>query len=239
MKEMENFPYGPTWYGFWEDFNDEYALTSNLPVAASSPWIGTALNSGTFAQTTDEKFGVAVISGAATTDNSGAQIQLDMETFSLTAGKALRSLGKFKLSESTQNEVLIGFCITDTTLLDGTGTLAAGLTFTDGVGFYKPDGETNLYGFIRRDSVQISTGAYSFDPTTYNVLSFEVQPSSGTAATANVSFFINGVSIGTLSTTTAPQESEEVLALSVAFLSGDALGTKTATLDYVGAAQLR
>lgn len=233
-----NFPNGPDWYEFIEDFDNEYALTSNLPVSASSPWVGTALSSGTFAQSTDEKFGVAVLSAAATTDNSGAQIQADMETFSLVANKWTEFLCRYKLSDGTQDEAMVGLCITDTTLLDGTGTLAGGLTFTDGVGFYKPDGESNVYGFVKRDSVLLATGAYAITATNYNVFSMraDMSPTNGAG---RILYYVNGVCIGSLDSQTLPYDAEEILTPSIAMNSGDASGTKTMTVDYFYARQER
>lgn len=235
---FENFPLEADWYVVQDDFDKEYPLTTNLPVSATSPYVGTALAVGTFAQTTDEKFGVAVFSGAATTDNSGVQIQRDMETFSITASKYLQFMTKLKLSDGTQDEFFAGLGITDTTFLDGTGTLAGGLTHTDSVGFYKPDGESNVYGVMRRDSVTLATGAYAITGTSYNVFSFEVRPSA-TAGTAKVLFMVNGVVIGDLDSTTAPQEAEEILTPTLAFVTGDASGTKTMTVDYYRCRQER
>jgi len=240
--QFANFPAGPDYYHFFDDFDDELALTSNLPVAASSRWIGTALSSGTFAQSTDEKFGVAVLSGAATTDNSGAQIQADMETFSFVTSKQTDFIVRLKLSDATQDEFFAGLAITDPTLLDGTGTLAGGLTHTDSIGFYKPDGGTDVYLVVRRDSVNVasfSVGAVAAD--TYAVFAFRVEMSS-TAGTGVVRAAKDGnwvTTSGGAYSTTIPYDSEEVLTPSIAFNTGDNSGTKTMTVDYVGARQER
>ena len=228
------------WFYFFDDFMDEYALTSNLPVAASSPWVGTALSSGTFAMSTDAKGGVCVLSGAGTTDNSGAQIQQDMEVWSLEAGKEVWFTARLKASDATQSEVFVGLAITDTTLLDATGTLAAGMTHSDSVGFYKPDGETNWYGVVRRDSVQANTGAIGTSADdTYILLEARVVMDPTTAGKGRVTYFVNGAEVGRIDSTTLPYDSEEFLALSVAMNSGDNSGTKTVTVDFIGAAQQR
>lgn len=229
----------PLYYAFIEEFGDEYALTSNQPVAASSPWVGTALNSGTFAQATDESFAVAVLSGAATTDNSGTQIQGDMETFALVLGKETRFKTRLKLSDGTEDEVFAGLAITDTTLCDGTGTLAGGLTHTDSVGIYKPDGGTNVYGVIRRDSVQLSTDLGAFTMTDYNRFEVVVQMDATTAGKGYALFYVNGVLKGRLDSTTMPYSAEEILTPSLAFNSGNNTGTKTCTVDYIAARQQR
>src|SRR4051812_42138185 len=108
-----NFPAGPDSYVRWVDFDSE---------DDESLFTKTALSSGTGAVTVDEKFGVYRQSGAATTDNSGSQVQFDMETVSLNAGKRVRVMIRgAKCSDGTQDEFFCGLAITDTTLLDGTG----------------------------------------------------------------------------------------------------------------------
>lgn len=230
---------------FFDDFIDEYALTSNLPVAASSPWIGTALNSGTFAQTdaVNEAPGVATLSGAATTDDSGVQIQQDTEWICLNAGKWTCFTTRVKLSDGTQDELFAGIALTDTTLIDGAGTMAAGLTHTDSIAFYKPDGEATIYGIIRRDSTSGAashavTGAISATLTDWAVLSFVVQMDT-TAGSGTVIFYINGTEVGRLSSSTMPYAAEEPLAISLATLSGVNTGTKTCKVDFVGVMQER
>lgn len=239
IQQFANFPNGPDWYTFFEEFDNEYALTSSLPVSASSPWVGSALSSGTYAMSTDEKFGVAVLSGAATTDNSGAQIQVDMEAFSLVAGKMVDFICRAKLSDGTEDELFMGLGITDTTFLDGTGTLAGGLTHTDSIGFYKPDGETNIYGVVRRDSVNAVTGAIPLTGTSYNVFAFRVIMDPVTNGTGTVVFYLNGSEVGRLTSANMPYDSEEILTPTIAFVSGNSTGTKTATVDYVGVRQER
>jgi hypothetical protein len=239
--QFNNFPLGPDWFVFWDDFNDEYALTSNEPVAASSPWVGTALSSGTTAFSTDEKFGVMVLSGAATTDNSGSQVQGDMETISFNAGKKVRFLARLKLSDGTEDEVYAGLGISDTTFLDGTGTLAGGLTHTDSVGFYKPDGSTDIFFVVRRDSINSTIGPFSsrIVAATYAVLAFEVEMDPTVAGRGVARAYIDGVSLGSLNSDTFPYDTEEILTPTLAFVSGNATGTKTCTVDYAGAAQER
>lgn len=223
--KFRDFPNGPNTYLWWCDFDTE---------EDEARFTKTALSSGTGVMTVDENFGVYRQSGAATTDDSGSQLQGDMEHCSLNASKRLSFVCRgAKCSDGTQDEFMCGLCITDTTLLDATGTLAAGLTFTDGIGFYKPDGEANVYGFIRRDSVQLATGAYAITSTSHNVFSFEVAMGA-VAGTGTVTFFVNGIRIGSLDSTTIPYDSEEILTPSLAFNTGNATGTKTCDWDCVG-----
>lgn len=223
---FKNFPLAPDVSGRWVDFDSE---------EDEALFTKTALASGTGVVTVDENHGIYRQSGAATTDNSGSQIQLDMEPVSLNAGKTVLFMMRGgKCSDGTQDEFFTGLAITDTTLLDGTGTLAGGLTHTDSIGFYKPDGESNVYGVIRRDSVQLATGAYAMTMTNYNVYAMRIEMDPSTAGKGRVIFYVNGTEIGRLDSTTMPYDAEEILAPSIAFVTGDASGTKTCDHDFIG-----
>lgn len=220
---------------FWDDFCDEYALTSNEPVSASSPWIGTALSSGTTSQAStaaDVNTGVLILSGAGTTDNSGSQIQLDMQICQMVAGKHYEYRTRHKSSDGTQDEVFSGVAVADTTLLDGTGTLAGGLTHTDSIGFYKPDGGTLVYGVVRAASVQLATGAYNIDPTANHDFWWKLDVNPSDVTTGTVTFFVDGYQIGQI-TGTLPANTV-FLSPAHSFVTGDNVGTKTNTVDYIG-----
>lgn len=228
---------GMSWSVFFDDFQDLYALTSNQPVSASSPWIGTALSSGTFAQTTAENFGVAVLGAAATTDNSGTQIQGDFAGFGLVLGKRIEMETRLKISDATQTEFFFGLGVVDTTFLDGTGTLAGGLTHTGSVGFYKPDGETNIYALSRASSANVLTSGFSgLADATYLRLGMSIDMDPVTANRGLFAWYLNGVQMGTA---TVDANTTSQLTPTVAMNSGDALGTKTLNLDYVWYAQER
>ena len=232
------------YFEFWDDFTKKYPLTSNLPVTASSPYNGTALNTGTFAQTSTITGGVAVLSGAATTDNSGVQIQTDVSFASLVKARKSHWQAMLKCSDGTQDEWLGGIFTADTTLLDGTGTTAnLASTFSYGVGFYKPDGESNVYGVIVRNSVLVyTTPAYAITaPTSNNHYYWVVAMDPTTSGTGDVYFYVNGtlINIGSKTVTTMPYDSEIVMAPAISFLTGDNTGTKTMTLDYHGYLQER
>ena len=235
LEPMASFPQPPDWYTKWEDFDDEYTLT-----AAASPWIGTALASGTGVMTADEQYGVLTLSGNATSDNSGYQLQADMENFALVTGKRSRFAARFKLSDATNSHFFVGASITDTTICDGADGIA-GLTPTDCVGFYKADDAATIAIVVKRDSAVVcnSTLATLSDDTYYWVM-FEVEMTD-TAGKGNVSAWVfNGTTgaliatSGPISSTTLPYSTEEILAPAVALVSGNATGTKTASVDCIG-----
>lgn len=230
IAQFKSFPLGPNMYEVWYDFDNEQGI---------DPFTGTALNSGTGAVTLDRQGGWYRLSGAATTDDSGFQIQGDMETVSFSANKRADFITKVRPSDATQSEIFAGFAITDTTILDGGGTFAvADITISDGVFFYKPDGQTTVYGAIIRDSVIVaSTGPHNcFADATDVVLAFKVAMDPSVAGKGTVTFYVDGLEIGKANTSTMPYDSEEILAPSIAWVTGDASGTKTLDVDYIGIA---
>lgn len=240
LHPFAQFPAPPRAYVFWDDFDDELALTSNLPVAASSGWIGATKGSGTVSFATDEEYGVAVLSGQATTDNSSAQMIRDMETAGLIAGKTTRFLSRFKLSDATNSHSFAGLTLTDSTILDGADGIA-GLTASDCVGFFKPDDGASIDLVVVRDSVVTcrSTVATLADAT-YYWFAFEVQMDPTTAGKGMARGWVfnsNGVLVGQsgpVSSVTMPYSTEEILCPAVAMVSGNNTGTKTMTVDAIG-----
>lgn len=235
LNHFANFPNPPDFFQTWEDWTDEYTIT-----AAASPWIGTALSSGTGVLSTDAEHGVLVLSGNATSDNSGYQVQRDMESFALLTGKKTRFLVRFKLSDATNSHFFAGFSITDTTICDGADGIA-GLTPTDCVGFFKADDAATLAIVVKRDSAVVCNSSFAtLSDDTYYWAAFEIAMSD-TAGTGNVkAWLMNGTtkaiiaSAGTITAATMPYSSEEYLCESLALVSGNATGTKTATIDCNG-----
>jgi hypothetical protein len=230
--QFQNFPSGPDWFVRFHDFDNEDDI-ANYTV--------TAIASGSGAVTVDERFGVYRISANAASEDSGAQIQGDMEAVSLVQGKVTEFITRVKPSVADQSTVFAGLAITDTSILHATnGALASMLTITDGVGFAKPDGESSLYGCIVRDSVLAVTGPLvTWEAAAYSVLSCRVTMDDTVAGKGRADYYVNGVHVGTLNSTTMPYDSEEILTQSIAYQSGDATGTDTFDIDYVGVRQER
>lgn len=235
-----DFPAPPAHYVLWEDFDDDYALTSSVPVTGTSPYIGTALASGTVSFATDEQYGVVVLSGAGTSDNSGAQLQRDMEIAALLTGKRTRWMCRAKLSDATESHFFNGLSISDTTICDGADGIA-GLTPTDCVGFYKADGGATVALVAKRDSVVVcnSTLPVTLEANTYYWFAFEVDM-SGTAGVGNLSGYVYSTAgvllgrTGPITSTALPYSAEEILTPSLALVSGTATGTISATIDCYG-----
>lgn len=229
---FHNFPAAPERYQFWDDFSDEYTLT-----ASASPWVGTALASGT-ASWPDVACGVIRLNGAATTDNSGYQIQRDTESFALIEGCTSRLMAGFRLSDATESHFFVGASITDTTICDGADGFA-GLTSSDCIGLYKPDGSKVFYLVVKRDSTYVVQQAlFTAEDTVGYHIAISVQmtgPGVGTImAWAYDESKVEVGRTGPVGGVTLPYNDEEQLAEAVALVSGNATGTKSADVDYIG-----
>lgn len=228
---------GPDFFEIWEDWTDEYAAG---PVTGTSPWIVTLLASGTSTMSTDAQGGKIILAGT-TTDNSGAQVQMDYAAFNFATGTNIRCVWDATVSVTHDTEIFGGLAVTDTTLLDGTGTLGGGLTFSNGVGFYHPDdgstGPSYIYGVLQLGSVTSATGPILIDLTTNHVFAFEVQMDPTTAQTGIVTFYIDGVYAGELRST-AFTAATTFLTPSLSITTGTNVG-HTFTNDYIGARQWR
>lgn len=224
------WPAPPSVYEIWEDWDGE---------TISGQWTGTAIASGTGVLTVDETGGVVQLANNASDDNSGYQLQRNMETCSLQTGKYTRFMSRLLLSDATSSSFGAGLFITDTTIQHATvDTVAGGLTITDGVGWLKPDAEVNAYGFVMRDSVLSVTGPLvALANSVYKVLGFEAQMSS-IAGKGNVIFTADGVEVGSLNSLSMPYSTEEILAPSLAWKS-TAGAAKTCKCDYLGVLQQR
>jgi hypothetical protein len=226
------FPDGPPAYEWWQDFDAETTIDATGTTAFGM--VGTAISSGTGVMTTDEIAGVLRMANSGTTEDSGYQVQSDMEIFGLQASKELRFSARVRMSDATQSSAFTGLAISDTSIQHATtDTLAAGLTVTDGIGFYKPDGELNLYGVVIRDSVLAATGPIAVIANdTYAELAFKVEMTD-VAGTGLVVFYKDNLEIGRIRSTTMPYSTEEILAASAAWKSG-AAAAQTCDWDYLG-----
>jgi hypothetical protein len=121
----------------------------------------------------------------------------------------------FQVSDATQSDMLVGICITDTTLLGG---------MTDGVYFECLDGSTDINFVLEKDSTETTSAAAvgTLADATNITLEFFFD---GT----NIDAYVNGVVQTRLATTNLPDD--EQLTPSIAFLAGEAVA-KTMTVNW-------
>lgn len=209
--------FGPDVVKFDQDFIG-VAATSDALVG----WTTTLVEAGTGEST------VTIVDGSAgelliTTDNledDGVQLQKIAENFGFAATQYATYFGiRLKSGEATQDDFIVGLCITDTTLLGG---------MTDGVYFRKVDGSAAVEFVTEKDSTETATAAvHTLVADTYVVLEFYFD---GTTVEA----FVNGTSVASHS---ANIPNDELLTPSIAFLTGNA-AVETMTVDWVRAIQV-
>lgn len=165
---------------------------------------------------TGEAGGVLLITTAANEDD-GINMQLKGEMFKFTTDKLLYFGCRFKLSATTQNDILIGLSITDTEMLGGV---------TDGVYFRKPDGSTNISFVTEKDASETATVVANAG-SGYHTLEFFFDGTQVYAFSEGVQFARH--------TATIPDDEE--LTVSLQYIAGEAVA-KTASIDWIRCIQL-
>ena len=150
-------------------------------------------------------------------DNDLDSLQLQGESFLFAAGKKAWFETRFKVSDATQSDLLLGLVITDTTPL----------AHTDGVVFRKDDGDTNLDFESFKDSAGTTQAAVTtLSDDTFVIAGFYYDG-------AEFHLYINGEKTHTLSSPTIPDDEE--LTVTMHIQNGEA-AAKVLTVDYILAA---
>jgi hypothetical protein len=188
----------------------------------------TAVNSG--AGTVPDDGEGLQLAGAATTDDSGAQIQSTAEAVKLEQNRVYRAVARFRLdTEAVQNDFIFGFCIKDTSLVAG---------MSDGIYFRKVDGSADLKLVIERDTTETESDVMlTIAPDVWYEIALEITLTGANAGQAIAYIYgtgtVNGYA-GKVSAANLPIATEEQLTVSMAFQTGDASGTKTMRCNYIG-----
>jgi hypothetical protein len=149
-------------------------------------------------------------------DNDLDFLQLKGESFKLSSSKRAFFEARFKVSDATQSDVVMGLQITDTTPL----------AVSDGVYFMKDDGDTNLDFHIEKDGTDTTTTAVTtLADDTFVTVGFFIDPN-----TSQVSYFIGEAEPVGVVNTNLPDDEE--LTVSFGIQNGEA-AAKTMTIDYV------
>lgn len=200
----------PTSCHTWFDDFDDY-------VAAE--WTITETGTGTRAVGNLDG-GILVITNGASDDDanflqwSGSTNAATVETWKFVAGKELWLKARFKISDATQSDFVLGLQITDTTPL----------AVTDGVYFLKADGSTTLNLLVTKNSTSTTTAAATLVDDTYVTVGFVYNGSD------KIDVFVNDVRIATSVTTNLVDDEE--LTLSFGIQNGEA-AAKVLSLDYL------
>jgi hypothetical protein len=215
---MFGLPDPTGWHTYFNDF-DTYV---------AGDWTVTEVGTGTRALT-DVDGGALLVTNAAA-DNDTNQFQKLGESFLLVAGKRAFFKARFKVSDATQSDFLIGLAVLDTTLqgaIDGAGV-------TDGIFFSKDDGDALLDIQVQKNATtgQVrAAGIATVVADTFLTVAWAYDGKS------EVAYFVNDVQKGTLAATSAYLPDTE-LTVSFAIQNGEAVA-KTMTVDYLFAANER
>jgi len=216
---MYGLPDPTEWHTYFDDF-DTYT---------AGDWTVTLVGTTPTAALTDIDGGALLITNAAT-DNSSLEAQKKGESFLLTPGKRAFFKSRFKVSDATQSDFLVGLAVTDTTLLgavDGAGV-------TDGVFFSKDDGDALLDIQCQLNATTGQTRAAGIHTVVADTFLTVAWAYDGVD---RIEYFVDDVSKGVLSATASYLPDTE-LTVSFAMMNGEAVA-KTMTLDYIFAAQER
>ena len=151
-------------------------------------------------------------------DNDHDFFNLKGESFLITGSKRAYFSARFKVSDATQSDFVMGLQITDT----------SPLAVSDGIFFIKDDGDTNLDFIVEKDSTSTDTTAiHTMADDTFVTVAFFVDPD-----TALVHYSVNNAEPVGVVNTNLPDNEE----LTVSFgIQNGAAAAKTMTIDYVTA----
>lgn len=201
----------PTLYHSWYDDFDNFE---------ADQWVITSAGAATHAASSADG-GVLLLTNAAADNDadflqwSGDDASGVIETFKFVSGKKLWFKARFKVSDATQSDLVIGLQITDTTPLD----------VTDGVFFQKDDGDALLDFHVEKDNTATSsTSVATLANDTYVIVAFYYDGVSAVEA------YVDNVKKATLATTNLPDDEE--LTISFGIQNGEAVA-KTMSIDYI------
>jgi hypothetical protein len=195
---------------YYEDF--DYYVAAN--------WTVTETQAGATQALTDGDGGLLLITNTAADDDL-VSLQKVGESYRFASGKELFFEARFKVSDATQSDVVIGLQITDTTPLD----------VSDGVFFIKADGSTSVSLLVEKNGTATTTSSVAtMANDTFISLGFYYDGAS------SIQYSVNGVVKGTSVTTNLPDD--EDMTVTIALQNGEAVA-KTMTVDYVFVAKER
>lgn len=202
-----NFP-DPTRVHMWFDDFDKFT---------AAEWTVTETQAGATQAITAGDGGLLALVNTAT-DNDVNQIQWLQETFRLQATKKTWIRARFKVSDATQADVLVGLYITDTSPVASVPT--------DGFYFLKNDGETALKFVVGKDSTYSTSGTVvTMANDTFVTVTAYLDPTTRTVLLYNGDDRVSSVALTNL-------PDDEDLAVSIAVQAGDAVA-RTLTVDYL------
>lgn len=202
-----------------------HAYFDDFDTYTAGQWTVTETQAGATQALTNADGGVLLLTNSAADDDLNA-LQKVGESFLIATGKEAYFKARFKVSDATQSDFVIGLQITDTTPLD----------VTDGIYFRKDDGDASLDFVVMKDSTATTASAIvTVVDDTYLTVGFyfngkdEIQYFAGTDS-------LNPTLLGKSAITNLPDDEE--LTISFGIQNGEAVA-KTMSIDYIFAAKAR
>jgi len=219
------------WFGVWGPAVVKYELnTAATPTddttGMPTEFTNTLVNGSTFAHT--DVSGGAVLLTCDTAENDGIQLQLGDELGGVGenvnfAARYPTYFGTtFAVNDADQTDILLGFCITDT---------AAIVAVSDGMYFRSVDESALLYFVLEQDNVESATAVGTLTDGANVTAEFYYFGS-------NVYVYVNSVLMATIADSDANFPNDELLRLTIALLTGEAVAN-TLTISRLGFAQIQ
>lgn len=210
---------------FFEDFNN----SSDAVAAAPLNWTATAVGAGTRAVASLDGGAILITNAAA--DNDGIALQIKNPGFVITAGKDSWFAARFKISDATQSDFLIGLTGLDTTPIGAAASEETGVA--DGIFFLKIDGATDLRLYCRKAGVTVASklAIANIVADTFVTVGWHYDGSE-------FKIYVNDVQVATLAAPIASAVPALVIGPNLMIQNGEAVA-KTASIDYIFAAQER
>lgn len=183
-------------------------------------WVVTETDSGATQALTAGDGGWLLLTNTAA-DNDLVALQKTPAAFSFTAGKRAFFKARFKVSDATQSDLVMGLQVVDTTPLD----------VTDGVYFLKADGSTALSVVCRKNATTGSTSASSIATVADDTFLTVAWYYDGID---KLIYAVNGSVLGSLDASSSYLP-DTITTVSFAIQNGEAVA-KTMTVDFVYAA---
>ena len=205
---FQPYPSDQTFYGYFNDF-----MTYN-----SGDWTVTTTEAGTgsASEAVTSSGGGAFLLTNAAGDNDLDFLQLKGEAFRLSASKKAYFSARFKVSDATQSDFVMGVHITDTTPLD----------VTDGIFFISADGAATLDFQVEKDNTATTTSSVAtMANDTFITTSWFIDPDRD----ALYYSINNGTPLKSVATNLP---NDEDLTISFGIQNGEAVA-KTMTIDYI------
>jgi hypothetical protein len=210
-------------YKEWDFLSDE-ELTE---------FTATAIAGGSGAVVDTVHGGVLSLTAAATTDNSGANLQADASYLTLGLGREVIFWARAALHESTstnaatESDIFLGLFVKADTDLTG--------AVVDGVYFRKDDGDTNIDVSIHGASAASGSDnvATMVSGDVYKDFLIHVVMDPTVAAKGTATFYIDGTAVAANVPSGAFPLVSVILSPGAEFNTGDNTGTKALYIDFI------